>query len=115
MSPRRWERNEKRQTYGVACLAYTLFESLVDGYFVVQDRVRERMEGIEEAIFRGADRGGVPDDIPPRDWKSWLKGAAQKHGVRLGVFPQQFEQTLVVDPLDYLLIENVLRCEGVSA
>jgi magnesium transporter len=52
---RRWERNEKRQTYGVACLAYTLFESIVDGYFVVQDRVRERMEGIEAAIFKGAE------------------------------------------------------------
>src|SRR6185295_11844876 len=52
---RRWERNEKRQTYGVACLVYTLLESLVDGYFVVQDRVRERMEGIEAAIFKGAE------------------------------------------------------------
>jgi len=34
---------------------YTLLESLVDGYFVVQDRVRERIEGIEEAIFKGAE------------------------------------------------------------
>ena len=49
---RRWERNEKRQAYGVACLAHTLFESLVDGYFVVQDRVRKRIEGIEDEIFR---------------------------------------------------------------
>jgi magnesium transporter len=52
---RRWERNEQRQTHGVACLAYTLFESLVDGYFVVQDRVRERIEGIEDAIFQGTE------------------------------------------------------------
>jgi magnesium transporter len=52
---RRWERNESRQTHGAACLAYTLFESLVDGYFVVQDRVRERMDGIEEAIFQGVE------------------------------------------------------------
>ena len=52
---RRWERNERRQTCGVACLAYTLFESLVDGYFVVQDRVQKRMDGIEEAIFKGAE------------------------------------------------------------
>lgn len=52
---RRWERNERRQTCGVACLAYTLFESLVDGYFVVQDRVQQRIEGIEEAIFKGAE------------------------------------------------------------
>jgi magnesium transporter len=52
---RRWERNEERQANGVACLAYTLFESLVDGYFVVQDRVRERIEGIEGAIFTGTE------------------------------------------------------------
>jgi magnesium transporter len=52
---RRWERNERRQSCGVAALAYTLFESLVDGYFVVQDRIRERIEGVEEAIFKGAE------------------------------------------------------------
>jgi magnesium transporter len=52
---RRWERNEQRQAHGVSCLAYTLFESLVDGYFVVQARIRERMEGIEEAIFQGVE------------------------------------------------------------
>jgi magnesium transporter len=52
---RRWIRNEQRQTHGVACLAYTLFESLVDGYFGVQDRVRERIEGIEEAILEGTE------------------------------------------------------------
>jgi magnesium transporter len=52
---RRWEQHEERQAHGVAGLAYTLFESLVDGYFAVQDRVRERMEGIEEAIFKGAE------------------------------------------------------------
>jgi magnesium transporter len=52
---RRWERNEQRQTHGVSCLAYTLFESLVDGYFVVQARIRERIDGIEEAIFQGVE------------------------------------------------------------
>ncbi len=52
---RRWELNESRSTSGVACLVYTLFESLVDGYFVVQDRVQKRIEGIEEAIFKGAE------------------------------------------------------------
>lgn len=52
---RRWERNERRQVHGVACLAHTLFESLVDGYFVVQDRVRERIEGIEDEIFKGIE------------------------------------------------------------
>jgi magnesium transporter len=52
---RRWEHHEGRHAHGMACLAYTLFESLVDGYFVVQDRVRERIEGIEEAILTGAE------------------------------------------------------------
>jgi magnesium transporter len=56
---RRWERHEKHQVHGIACLAYTLFESLVDGYFKVQDRVRERIEGIEGAILTGAQGGAV--------------------------------------------------------
>ncbi len=54
-SLRRWERNEQRATHGVACLAYTLFESLVDGYFVVQDRIAERIAAIEESIFQGIE------------------------------------------------------------
>jgi magnesium transporter len=57
---RRWEHHEGRRAYGVACLAYTLFESLVDGYFAVEDRVRERMDGIEETILTGA-QGGATD------------------------------------------------------
>lgn len=52
---RKWEQHENRAAYGVACMAYALFESLVDGYFAVQDRIRERMEDIEEAIFSGAE------------------------------------------------------------
>jgi magnesium transporter len=51
---RRWEHRERHQMAGVAGLACALFESLVNGYFVAQDRMRERMEGIEEAIFTGA-------------------------------------------------------------
>jgi magnesium transporter len=57
---RRWEQHESRCDYGIACLAYTLFESLVDGYFVIQDRVRERMEAIEESILTGA-QGAAAD------------------------------------------------------
>ena len=52
---RRWEQHERHHEQGIASLAYCLFESLVDGYFVVQDRVRERMEGIEESFLRGAE------------------------------------------------------------
>lgn len=52
---RRWEHHEGRREYGIASLAYTLFESVVDGYFAVQDHVRMRMEGIEDAIFTGAE------------------------------------------------------------
>jgi magnesium transporter len=57
---RRWEHHEGRDAYGIACLAYTLFESLVYGYFVVQDHVRERIEGIEDAIIQGTE-GGAAD------------------------------------------------------
>ena len=52
---RRWEQHDRRQAFGIACLAHMLFESIVDGYFVVQDRLRERIEGIEAAIFRGTE------------------------------------------------------------
>jgi magnesium transporter len=56
---RRWQHHEGRQEYGVAYLAYTLFESLVESYFIVQDRIRERMEGIEDAIFTGAEKAAA--------------------------------------------------------
>jgi magnesium transporter len=56
----RWEQHEGREAFGIACLAYTLFESLVEGYFVVQDRIRERLEGIEDSIIQGTE-GGAAD------------------------------------------------------
>ena len=52
---RRWLHHENRDAYGVSCLAYTLFESLVDGYFAVQDRLQGRMDGIEGAILSGTE------------------------------------------------------------
>jgi magnesium transporter len=52
---RRWERSEHRETQGVSCLVYTFFESLVDGYFVVQDRIAERIAAVEESIFQGVE------------------------------------------------------------
>ena len=52
---RRWEQEEGRHAQGIASLTYPLFESLVDGYFVVQDRVRARIEEIKSAIFSGAE------------------------------------------------------------
>jgi magnesium transporter len=50
---RGWEQSEERRELGISSLAFSLFETLVDGYFAVQDRVRERMERIEAAIFSG--------------------------------------------------------------
>ena len=55
----RWEQHEGRDACGVSCLAYTLFESLVEGYFTVQDHVRVRIDEIEEAIFTGAEGAAV--------------------------------------------------------
>jgi magnesium transporter len=52
---RRWEQHDERYAYGIAGLAYALLESLVDGYFAVQDRIRLRIDGIEEAVFTGAE------------------------------------------------------------
>jgi magnesium transporter len=52
---RRWVQHEGRQPHGMACLAYTLFDSLVDGYFAVEERVRKRIEEIKGAIFKGAE------------------------------------------------------------
>jgi magnesium transporter len=51
----RWTQHEGRAQYGIACLAYALFETLVDAYFVVEDRVRERIDAIEDAVFAGAE------------------------------------------------------------
>ncbi len=51
---KRWEHRERDQTAGIAVLACALFESIVNGYFVVQDQMRERIEGVEESIFTGA-------------------------------------------------------------
>ncbi len=56
---KRWEQHEGREAYGIACLAYALFETLVDGYFAVQDRVRERIERIEEQILQGEERAAA--------------------------------------------------------
>lgn len=52
---RRWERHEARYALGVAALAYTLFESLVDGYFDAEDRIREQIQAVKGAIFSGDD------------------------------------------------------------
>jgi magnesium transporter len=57
---RRWQQHEQRQALGVACLAYALLDSIVDGYFTVQDRVRERIDAIETAIFAG-EEGAAAD------------------------------------------------------
>ena len=55
----RWQHHERREADGIAVLAYSLFECLVDGYFTIQDRVRERIDGIEAAIFIGAEGTGA--------------------------------------------------------
>lgn len=59
-SRRRWEQHEGRHGLGVASLVYALFESLVDGYFEVEDHLRRRIEGIRAAIFSG-EEGAAAD------------------------------------------------------
>ena len=57
---RRWARHDSRQDHGVGYLVYTVFDSVVDGYFPLQDWLGERMETIEKAVFMGAE-GAVAD------------------------------------------------------
>jgi magnesium transporter len=52
---RRWAHHDGRHALGIACLAYALFDSLVDGYFAVEDRIRARIQAIKGAIFNGAE------------------------------------------------------------
>lgn len=52
---RRWERHDGRYAQGVASLAYMLFDSLVDGYFEVEDGIREQIQAVKGAIFTAAD------------------------------------------------------------
>ena len=56
---RRWDVHQERRAHGVACLAYNLFDGLVDGYFAVQDRILARIEDIEEAILTGVEGAAV--------------------------------------------------------
>ena len=56
---RRWHQDDGRHQNGIASLTYALFDSLVDGYFAVQDHLRERIDRIEDAIFSGAEGAAV--------------------------------------------------------
>jgi magnesium transporter len=56
---RRWQDPDRRLGHGVAYLAYTLCDSLVDGYFPVQDWFGERVEAIEEAVLKGTPGAAI--------------------------------------------------------
>jgi magnesium transporter len=56
---RRWQGRDRRLEHGVAYLAYALCDSLVDGYFSVQDWFGERVEAIEEAVLTGTQDAGA--------------------------------------------------------
>ena len=58
---RRWEQHDHRQHHRVAYLAYALCDSLVDGYFPVQDWFGDRVEVIEEAVLTG--KAGTTTDL----------------------------------------------------
>lgn len=55
----RWERHEGRHALGVASLAYSLFDSLVDGYFDVEDRIRGQIQAVRGAIFSGTEEAAA--------------------------------------------------------
>jgi magnesium transporter len=57
----RWLRHADRQHHGVAYIAYALCDTVVDGYFPVQDWFSARVESIEEAVLAG--RAGVNSDL----------------------------------------------------
>jgi magnesium transporter len=50
---KRWARHDSRRELGIGYLVYSLFDSLVDGYFHLQDWVGERVEAIEKAALAG--------------------------------------------------------------
>jgi magnesium transporter len=50
---RRWLNHDRRQDHGVGYLAYAICDSVVDGYFPVQDWFGERVDAIEEAVLKG--------------------------------------------------------------
>jgi magnesium transporter len=47
----RWAANHERRRYGVAYQAYTLFDSVVDGYFPVLDGIADRIDELESRVF----------------------------------------------------------------
>ena len=49
----RWSVSNDRRLHGVAFQAYTLFDSVVDGYFPVMDAVADGIEKIEARVFEG--------------------------------------------------------------
>jgi magnesium transporter len=55
----RWERHDGRHALGVASLVYTLFDSLVDGYFQVEDHLRGQIQAVRGAIFTGGEEAAA--------------------------------------------------------
>jgi magnesium transporter len=58
---RRWLQHRHRQHHGIAYIAYTICDTLVDAYFPVQDWFGDRVDAIEEAVLAG--RPGVTTDL----------------------------------------------------
>jgi magnesium transporter len=52
----RWAASQERRKHGVAYQAYTLFDSVVDGYFPVLDAVADRIDDLETRVFEADDR-----------------------------------------------------------
>lgn len=57
----RWQQNRDKLQHGIGLLVYSLMDAIVDGYFPVVDGIAERVDEIEQEIFRRASRESLED------------------------------------------------------
>lgn len=51
----RWRRHRERLDQGIGPLVYSVLDTIVDSYFPILDRVAERVEDLEDRIFKRLD------------------------------------------------------------
>lgn len=58
-SAQRWRQNLQTIDRSIGVLVYSLLDAIVDAYFPIVDQVAERVEDIEETVFRRFDPGAL--------------------------------------------------------